>query len=115
MDTFPLLVPPDWGLEDDVEADVDTQTLGDGYTTRRPKGINYLKASWTPTWSFLGTDEADTISAWLQARLSVTPFLWNHPVSGVVYQVVCTKLARAHSDVGINVVSATFEQDFSPA
>jgi phage-related protein len=113
LESFPLDTAPDWGLQDSVEADVETQQLGDGYVLRRPKGINYLRETWDPSWSHLSQIEAEDTYAWLKARLHMAPFLWTHPTSNMEYKVVCTSAGKVASDVGLFAVRATFVQDFN--
>lgn len=113
MDTFPFTTAPDWGLTDAVTADVEEQVLGDGYVLRRPKGINHLRESWSPNWSFLGRQESLDMYAWLKARLSLHAFLWQHPETLVTYKVVCKSIQRVSADVGLYSIQAQFEQDFN--
>lgn len=115
MDTFPLTETPDWGLNEDTEADMDEVKMGDGYVLRRPKGINYLKDSWSPTWGSLEDAEARSTQKWLKARLSRTPFLWMHPVEKVLKQVICTKVQLTYNQFNDTILNATFEEDFNPA
>lgn len=115
MDVFPEIDNPAWGLEDAPEADVDEVKMGDGYVLRRPKGINYLKNIWNPTWDSLEVVDARSTYAWLKARLKLTPFQWTHPVSGVVYQVVCTAVKLTYNQFNDEILNATFEEDFNPA
>lgn len=114
LEYFPLTTNPDWGLANNPKADVIMTDLGDGYQVRRPKGINYLKETWSPNWSFLSREEAQNIYEWLKQRLNLTSFLWRPPDDPQTYRVVCTSVSKAISDVGISAVSATFEQDHNP-
>ena len=114
MDVFPTIDNPDYGLEDAPEADVDVIKMGDGYEIRRPKGINYIKETWTPTWDSLEVAVARSTHKWLVARLNLTPFSWTHPVTGVVYQVVCTAAKLSYNQYNDEILTATFEQDFNP-
>ena len=114
MDVFPTIDNPAWGLEDDPQADVDIVKMGDGYVLRRPKGINYISNTWPLTWDSLEVAVANSTHAWLTARLNLTPFSWTHPVTGVVYQVVCTAAKLAYNQYNDYILTATFEQDFNP-
>ena len=114
MDVFPTIDNPAWGLEDDPQADVDVVKMGDGYVLRRPKGINYISNTWPLTWDSLEVAEAKSTHAWLTARLNLTPFSWTHPVTGVVYQVVCTAAKLSYNQFNDYILTATFEQDFNP-
>jgi phage-related protein len=115
MDSFPNIKAPAYGLEDAPEADVEEVKMGDGYTLRRPKGINYIKDKWDLTWDSLEDTDARSTFAWLKARMNLIPFLWTHPVSGVVYQVICKSPKLTYNQFNDEVLTATFEQDFNPA
>lgn len=115
MENFPIADKPDWGLSDEVEADMEEVVLGDGYVVRRPKGINYLKGSWSPSWSNLEVASARSTRDWLTARLKRTPFMWTHPVSGVQVQVICESVKLTYSQFNDEVLVAEFKQDFNPA
>lgn len=115
MDVFPTIPNPAWGLEDDPQADVDVVVMGDGYKLRRPKGINYISNTWPLTWDSLTVEQARTTHAWLKARLNLIPFHWTHPVTGEVFQVVCTAAKLAYNQYNDEILTATFEQDFNPA
>lgn len=113
MDIFPFTNAPDWGLTDNITADVEEQVLGDGYVLRRPKGINYLREGWSPTWSHLTRQESIDMYQWLKPRLNLTAFLWAHPETLIQHKVICKKISRVAADVGIYTLQATFEQDFN--
>lgn len=110
---FPLDVAPDWGLSTEVKDETYEQALGDGYKVVRPKGINWLRESWGPSWSFLEPEEALETYQWLKKRLKITAFLWTHPLTKQVHRVKCTKVSYAAADVGICSLKATFEEDFN--
>lgn len=114
MDVFPTIENPSYGLEDAPEADVDEVKMGDGYVLRRPKGINYLRNTWTPSWDSLEAAVARATHKWLTDRLKLTPFLWTHPVTGVQYQVVCQSAKLVYNQFNDEILSATFEEDFNP-
>lgn len=114
MDTFPTIDNPDYGLSSSPEANVEETALGDGYVFREAVGINYLRDSWSPTWSSLDPAVAQSTYLWLRARLKLTPFLWFHPVEHVQYQVVCSSVTKTDDTWGNATLSATFVQDFNP-
>lgn len=114
MDIFPLVTKPDWGFNVEPEANVEEVKLGDGYVYREPIGLNYLKEKFNPVWSSLDPEEGRPVYQWLMSRLKLKPFLWNHPVSGEQYQVVCQSVSITDDTWGNVVLSATFEQDFNP-
>lgn len=115
MDVFPAIDAPAYGFEDSPQADIDVVNMGDGYELRRPKGINYLSYTWPLTWESLSYTVARQTLTWLTVRLKLTPFLWTHPISGVVYQVVCTEARLAYNQFDDEILTATFKQDFNPA
>src|SRR5678809_903351 len=115
MDTFPFNHwTPDGGLQDQPTAYLDEIALGDGYVLRRPKGINYIRTTWNPSYNFLTEEEQTQMVDWIKPRLGFVPFKWTQPVSLHDYQVVCKSLKHAATDVGIFPVNLTVEQDFSP-
>lgn len=113
MDTFPLLTAPDWGLESSPETNIEEQPLGDGYVLRRPKGINYIRETWSPSWSHLSQAECEATYAWLKTRLNLVAFFWTHPTTGISTKVICTTVGMVVADVGIFSLRATFKQDFN--
>lgn len=114
MDVFPAIAVPDYGLEDNPKADVEEVKLGDGYVFRRPTGINYLSYEWPLKWDALDVAVARSTHAWLTARLMLIPFLWTHPVRGVVYKVICTEAKLVYNNFNDEILTATFKQDFNP-
>lgn len=115
METFPLNDKPDWGLNDQVQANVTKVKFGDSYELRQPNGINYLQEGWSLGWSNLDKDQALQIYAWLKQRLSLTAFYWTHPVTGVRFKVICGNCSLTHAGYDDYKLSATFTQDFNPA
>ena len=116
MDVFPFNDwTPDWGLQDQPKADIEEVTLGDGYVLRRPNGINYIRSTWEPSYSFLDKEQQAQIVSWIRPRLGFVPFLWTHPVTQEVHQVICKQIKHAATDVGIFPVTLQLEQDFNPA
>lgn len=115
MDIFPDIGTPDWGFtEEDPEASVTQVQFGDGYTLRQPDGINYLRDAWSLTWSSL--DEATAVATyqWLRVRKNLKAFLWTHPVSGNVIQVICTSVSLSYVDYNDYALRANFKRDFNP-
>lgn len=113
MEVFPFTEAPDWGLTDKVEANVEEQELGDGYELIRPKGINHLRESWSPSWSFLDKEQSNAMYQWLKPRLKTKAFLWTHPVTEEVIKVRCTAVSRSATDVGLYSVQITLRQTFN--
>ncbi|MNQ69549.1 Phage minor tail protein [compost metagenome] len=114
MDEFPDIGTPDWGFAEQPDADVDQIKLGDGYEFREPRGLNYLKDTWSPKWSNLDETDAETAYAFLRARLKLTPFLWTHPLSAVQYKVLCQSVSLEYDTFDNAVLTASLSRDFNP-
>lgn len=114
MDIFPLAVKPDWGFNESPTTNVTESRLGDGYVFREPNGINFRRTTWQPGWSSLEKAEGESTYDWLKARQRLIPFLWQHPLTGVMYQVVCQEVAKTYDTWNNVVLTTTFEQDFNP-
>lgn len=115
MDKFPFdNLVPDWGLSDEYAADFEEIALGDGYTLRRPKGLNPVRMAWSVGYGFLTHKEQTDLVAWLKPRLNWKPFLWQHPTHKVWYKVIASDLKSAAADVGIYPVNFKLTEDFNP-
>lgn len=117
-DVFPPpgvnLGTPDWGFQQAPEAEVDIYSLGDGYEVREPKGLNWLKESFSPSWSSTDPVTAKAAYDFLKARLKWKQMTWTHPVSGVVYKVTCQSVSITYDTFNNAVLSVSFKQDFNP-
>ena len=115
MEVFPDIGNTDWGFtDDDPEVDVNEIKMGDGYVLRQPNGVNYIRDSWSCSWSSLTKAQAESTYQWLRARKKLTPFLWTHPVSGIQHQVTCQGVSLAYSNVDDYRLQAQFQRDFNP-
>jgi phage-related protein len=123
MDTFPPslaqfgvneMPTPDWGLSTDLSVNVEKTRLGDGYVFRQAVGINYKTESFSPSWSNLEPEPAEFLYQWLKERVDLIPFLWAHPVTGKIYQVIATGVNKTDDQWNNAVLSVTFEQDHNP-
>lgn len=123
MDVFPpslaqfgvaKLDDPDWGFKDSTDADVQESSLGDGYVFREPSGLNYLRRTWSPSWSNLDPDVAEYLYDFLEARLKLTPMKWVHPTRGTTVQVTARTIELTWDQWNNGVLDVTFEQDFNP-
>ena len=114
IEVFPFNdLTADWGLQDSVEANIEEHELGDGYVLRRPKGINHLRESWSPKFSFLTKQESQDMYAWIKPRLNLTPFMWKHPDTKEMRQVVCKSISRVTTDIDIYVIQLELVEDFN--
>lgn len=113
MDNFPDVGAPDWGITENVQDDITTIKLGDGYVLRTPNGINFRRDQWNPKWSHLDRTTAEDLHDWLRARKNLTPFMWEHPFRGMK-KVICTSVTLTWDTYNNAVVSAAFEEDHNP-
>lgn len=117
-DVFPPagveLGTPDWGFKESPEADVDVIPLGDGYESREPKGLNWIKDSYEPTWSSLETAPAQQAYEFLRARLKLKAVMWNHPVTGQPVKVVPQAVSINYDTYNNAILSVTFKRDHNP-
>lgn len=108
-------IPPDFSSEPQPVANVDVVQFGDGYSQRRPAGINYKRTDWAVSWTLLERDEYDTLYEFLNARLKLTPFWWTPPWETQPRRYICTELSgprptsARHADI-----TAAFEEDLNP-
>lgn len=115
MEKFPDLDTPDWGFsEDEPDVSVTEVRFGDGYTLRQPAGVNHIRDKWSLSWSSLDKVTAESTYQWLRVRKSLKAFLWTHPISGDVHQVVCKSVGLVYNDVNDYLLRASFEKDFNP-
>lgn len=115
LERFPDVGAPDWGFAaDDPEVEVEESNFGDGYTLRRPKGINYIRDGWSPSYSDLRQAQAEAAYQWLRARKNLTAFLWTHPITGEDLQVVCTGVSLAYVAYDDYQLRVQLKRDFNP-
>lgn len=117
-DVFPPpgteLEAPDWGFSEAPEADVEVSKFGDGYAARGLKGLNGILDTWNPVYSNCTPAAGEAAYAFLKPRLGWNPVLWTHPVSGVVYKVICKSLKKTYDVYGNIILDVQFEHDFNP-
>lgn len=117
-DVFPppgvVLENPDWGFSEAPDADVEVSQFGDGYAARELKGLNAIKDSWNPQYSNCEVIPGEQAYNFLKPRLKWNPVLWTHPVTGVVYKVICTSLKITYDVFGNVALDIQFERDFNP-
>lgn len=117
-DTFPLpawnLPAPDWGFASTPRADVTKIKMGDGYEFREPKGLNFRSETFQPVWSNLDVTTGQAAYDWLFIRLDLTAFMWKHPVTNKMYQVLASELGIEFDVFNNAIVKVTLTQDFNP-
>ena len=119
MDYLPDIgTNPDWGMGTEHELMIDKVDLGDGYVQRRPKGINPIRRTFTPTWTLLSKEQKDTLVDFFRGTYGVTPFLFTDPDHGdpnEAVKVTCgTTISVEHSMYNGYSVSVTLTEDFNP-
>lgn len=108
-------INPDWGLSQSAKFRVRTVSFGDGYEQRAPDGLNATQRSWNLSWSSLDKGQADTLNDFILAKGGHTAFLWEHPVTGVTHQVLCSKAPKVTHDTWANyTLSLKLTEDFTP-
>jgi phage-related protein len=111
MPNFP---PADWGFSQTPEANVDVQTLGDGYESRESVGLNSIKETFPVKYSTLDTGVGRQAYDYLKPKLKKESVTWVHPVTGVVYKVIPESLTLTWDTFNNEVLEITFRQDFNP-
>lgn len=116
MEDFDLLnLPnPDWGYSLEPEVDVQEYKLGDGYVIREPKGLNYIRDVFSPTWSSLTLDEGNEAYAFLKPKLKWDPFWYTDVTTGARYKVICDSARLTYDEWNNTVLAVTLKQDFNP-
>ena len=110
---------PDWGMDVEYTMAIDEVKLGDGYTQRRPKGINPIVRVYSPTWTGISSEEKDTLVDFLRSTYGVYPFIFKDPGGDdrppEEVKVTCsTKIGVNYAGYKIYNVAATFTEDFNP-
>lgn len=105
---------PDWGLSLTPDANVDIQSLGDGYEVRESVGLNSIRENMSPKWSNLIPAMALECYNYLKPRLKRDSVTWVHPVTGTVYKVIPESISLTWDEWNNGVLEVTFRQDFNP-
>jgi phage-related protein len=88
--------------------------FGDGYAQRTPSGLHEIKDSWEVAFTDIDKEVADDIEAFLRDGYGYKPFAWTPPRRTASQNWICTSYQRTlGSVVGLDSLSATFEEDFS--
>lgn len=105
-------VPPDFGLKEGGQFAVQSVSFGDGYTQRRPDGINTVRRKWSLNWSLLERTQKDTLVNFALSKKGVYAFYWTIPDSDETVRVVCAKYPSwVADDYGIYSVSMELTED----
>lgn len=105
---------PDWGFAESPEANVNVQRLGDGYESREPIGLNHIKDSYSPTWSFLEPEPARAAYKFIRERLLWKAVLWTHPITGEALKVVPQTVNLTYDEYNNAVLAISFKRDYNP-
>lgn len=113
-DLMPDFGMPDWGLTHASQKDIGSVQFGDGYTLRKPNGINFTRRVWGGlSWSSLSNEDALALYQFLDDRADQTAFDWVTP-DGETVRVLCSGPSRTQQDFDDTVISVTFTEDFNP-
>ena len=114
MATFPAITAT-YGAQQNSAPKVRTVQYGDGYEQRLTYGaINNDPKSWSLNWANITEANADTITAFLEARGGKESFTWTPPDSSTAYNWVCSTWTKSIPYNGRASISATFRQVFEP-
>lgn len=105
---------PDWGFSESPDNDIEIIALGDGYESREPKGLNYMKENWPVAWSNLTPEVGLACYDFLKTRVKLKAVLWTHPITGVQHKVVPQDVKIEWDTWGNAVLSTTFKKDHNP-
>lgn len=117
-DVFPPpgveLEAPDWGFSESPKADVEVSNFGDGYAARELKGLNAISDSWNPVYSNCTLVDGEAAYNFLKPRIGWNPVMWAHPITGVVYKVICESIKKTYDQWDNIILDIQFERDFNP-
>ncbi|MGF6958007.1 phage tail protein [Paraburkholderia youngii] len=82
----------------DLEPRVLSAAFGDGYTQRRPNGINTQDKVWSIEMRNQSAQVAADVLAFLEARNGVDVFIWTPPRTTTPQDVICPKWSSAYGD-----------------
>ncbi len=110
-DTIPSY-PPDIESQRSSTFSVLTVSFGDGYSQRKPQGINSVKDSYTLTWTGLNRTKYDDLYGFLFDTKGVTAFYWTPSQSETQSKWIVTDLSSSNIGYKLWTVNATVEEVF---
>lgn len=113
MATFPDITP-DFGASKKSSPKVRIAEFGSGYSQRSTFGINQDPKEWSLRWSYLTSDDADTIEDFLEARAGVEAFDWSPIDDTSTYKWICKAWSKEMPFANAFNISAVFVQVFEP-
>lgn len=108
------LEAPDWGFSESPDANVNVSKFGDGYAARELVGLNAVSDTWNPVYSNCEVAAAQQAYNFLKPRLKWNPVMWQHPITGVMYKVICASVKITYDVYNNAVLDIQFERDFNP-
>jgi len=108
----------DWcvtSAQADVEPRVHVAQFGDGYSQRRPAGINTQDQMWSVSLNNISEVKAQAVLEFLSARNGVDVFNWTPPRTDLALDVICPSWSWTYGDMLLDGarmmnVSAKFQQ-----
>ena len=113
MATFPG-INPSYGLRKSSSPNVRQVQFGDGYSMRTVFGINQDLKSYSPTWRNISETDADTISAFLEARGGSESFEWTPPGESSSSKFICQSSSKSIPYLNRATIQASFQEVAEP-
>lgn len=103
---------PDYGLNATPTFRIRRAQFGDGYEQRAPDGLNYVRRSWSVTWSVIPEESRDMLMDFFRQMAGVYSFEWALPRTGEMVRVTCEDPTSVHDSFSNHTVTATFKEVF---
>ena len=114
MATFPSITPS-YGAQKQSEPKIRATQFNDGYVHRLKFGMNIDPKTWNLTWTNISETDADTISAFFEARISDgASFDWTPLGEAPAYKFICGSWTKSIPYKDRATINATFQQVFEP-
>jgi phage-related protein len=101
---------PSIGFSSDTNPRVFAAKFGDGYSQRRPAGINNLDQSWNLPFQNIAINTANDIETFFRSKNGSVSFTWIPPGETSEVRVVCTKWSKIYETSISRTINATFER-----
>jgi len=114
---YPVFVPPinpqiD-GAEAELQADILQLRMGDGYTVRQPRGLNFQLVTNRLLWGPLTTAQRNQMLAFFRERGGHKPFYYAVP-HDVTRQYIATNVRWSAMNFDLWTLSAVLTETFDP-
>ena len=114
MQTLPD-IPHDYGTAGQVAFAIDKASFGDGYSQRRPKGLNSVADTLTLNWTLLEPEDWQTLYDFLRGTQGVTAFLYQPAWEPQPRQWLCSALNYVKpTSYRRGSITAQLEENFDP-